>query len=92
MSKWSVVSVEQWLAWLKDAKELYDVVYETGRTRKINPIAGAIAGALLVRSVCDMMGGDLRWWLRFIEHGTLDGVALPPGSIPNWLPRSGGST
>jgi len=91
LSKWSAVSVDKWLAWLKEAKELYDVFYETGKARRFHPIAAAIAGALLVRSVCDMMDGDIRWWLRFIEHGTLDGVELPPDAIPNWH-RSGGST
>lgn len=90
-SKWSVVPVDKWLAWLTEAGELYKVFAKEGKERGFHPIAGAIAGAILVRAVCDMMGGDIRWWLRFIEHGTLDGVSLPPDAIPNW-PRSGGST
>ncbi|HYD01816.1 MAG TPA: hypothetical protein VEB22_11370 [Phycisphaerales bacterium] len=66
-NEWSFITGEQLESYANDAQRLFDEMRRFAQANGIKPFAGGLCGALMVRAVNEMMGGDLRWWHELID-------------------------
>lgn len=93
MKRYSLITPARFCRYVDEAQQLYDVVSRTLKERNFHIFSGALMGAQLVKAATKVMGGDLKWWFKFMEsEGDQISQFMVPTPAGSNFPGDEGST